>query len=188
MAASAPKRLARFKAAMPPENELLRVDVLASGNLADEPDLAHPLVRLHLVDARTGTYLPKTSARATTTFEHSRVVNLTRTTTNPKGAPTLPDESRSMESVLPVATKPAHLSDKCVAPVCNDTFLFDVPFLDVLKPEVLMLFEVADFRHIQSTHRPESGRRRSLPAATTAPASTASPGPSSAPSDTRGSL
>lgn len=136
-------RLNRLKNVMS-EEKIVQIDVLAAGNLTDEPDLVHPIVRVHIVDATTGRYIPKMSTNATTTHEQCRILGLR-------------DQSKPVDTVLPVATKPAHLTDKCVAPVWNDSFVVDIPFGTLLNPEILILFEIADFRHIQSTQKGRDG-------------------------------
>ena len=126
-------------------DDVIEICVIATGHMSDDPKIIHPLVRTHLVDATTGRYLekqgadaPPPSGGATTSREKASVVDAQSST----GV-----NDATVDRVLPVATPPCRLGGRSIAPVWNHTFLIDLPFRAILSPDVLILFELVDFRH-----------------------------------------
>ena len=134
-------------------DDIVRITILGTGNLSDEPDIIHPVVRVHLVDATSGRYLvgSQMANGAVTYYERASAIQVDSL----QYSAGVDETNNLVGRVLPVATAPCHLKGHSIAPVWNESWLINMPFRELLNPNVLMLFEIVDFNHIQShsTHR-----------------------------------
>ncbi|KAJ8605219.1 hypothetical protein CTAYLR_000462 [Chrysophaeum taylorii] len=130
-------------------DDVLQLSIVETGRMSDEPDIIHPLVRLHIVDATTGHYLAKphviddaTTRRsgATRPYERSSVIFADSRV----GIDAVDD---AVDHVLPIATQPCHLSGRSIRPKWDETYVVDIPFDTILSPHALFLFEIVDFCH-----------------------------------------
>ncbi|KAJ1451217.1 WD40-repeat-containing domain protein [Pelagophyceae sp. CCMP2097] len=153
LSAKAAERLRLARASLAAD-AVVRVDILATGILTEEPDILHPMVRLHVVDATTGFYLARPPEDAvaprrngvTTHFESSSTLQAESLAE----AAGVDDVSRAVGHVLPVVTPAFNLRGKSVAPSWDDTVVLDLPYALLMDPKVLLLFELVDFKYIQS--------------------------------------
>ena len=153
----AANRVAQMRTRARPD-DVISISILGTGNLSDEPDIIHPIVRAHLVDPTSGRYLvPSTKSSCqgvgglTTYHEQASALR----TDSLKYATAVEEMDVPVEHVLPIATAPCHLQGRSIAPVWNESCVINLPYRDLLDPNVLILFEIVDFNHIQShsTHR-----------------------------------
>ncbi|CAH1775536.1 unnamed protein product, partial [Owenia fusiformis] len=91
--------------------------------------IAHPLVRIHIVDADTGAYLEKyTKGRAVTSYYEAR--------------------NENVKHILPVMTQPFDFKKKrSTIPVWEELVIFNENFNYFLeeKPRTIIFFEILDF-------------------------------------------
>lgn len=158
------ERLEKARGDVDPD-DVLQMHIIATGHMADDPAIIHPIVRVHIVDETTGRYLWKYHAKESNDDTPPPIEISGATTTHEtwgaitSGSSTGLDESNMpINHVLPVATSPCHLRGQSIAPVWNDKHLIDIPFKAILSPEVLFLFEIVDFRHSHRKGYARSGR------------------------------
>lgn len=158
------ERLEKARGDLDPD-DVLQICIIATGHMADDPAIIHPIVRLHIVDETSGRYLGKDHAKNRNDDTPTPIEMCGATTTHETWSAISAGSSLGLDEanvpvnhVLPVATTPCHLSGQSIAPVWNDTHLIDIPFKAILSPEVLFLFEIVDFRHSHRKGNARSGR------------------------------
>lgn len=124
------------------------VSVLGTGIFGDEPNIIHPIVRIHTVDATTGRYLKQIKSPGRTNY-HGRASSLQ--ISSPGGDIGADGTNIPILDVTPVSTAPCHLKGLSVAPTWNETSIVGIPYRSLLDPNVIILFEIVDVNHIQST-------------------------------------
>lgn len=126
-------------------NDILQVCVVAASQMRDDADLVHPMVRYHVLNETTGKYLKMkhSSGRSASVVSSSGGV----------------DVGSEVERAQPVATKPCSLADGTTSKIeWNDVRVVDVPFVDILSPDVVILFEIIDFKSRAGHRRRTKGR------------------------------
>ena len=129
------------------QEDVVGVAIVGAGNLSDEPDIIHPIVRVHLVDANTGQYIDNYSTSdPATLYEGSSTMQ-----TDYSGYGGVRDVQVPIDHVIPVATKPYHLKGRGVTAAWNDSQILSIPFDKLKSPNALILLEMVDFNLTQSS-------------------------------------
>ena len=93
--------------------DVVCVSVLGTGIFCEEPNIIHPIVRIHTIDATTGHYL-KEIKNPGRTGHHGRASSLQ--ISSPGGDIGVDGINIPILSVTPVSTAPCHLKGLSVAP------------------------------------------------------------------------
>ncbi|XP_030836155.1 jouberin isoform X2 [Strongylocentrotus purpuratus] len=114
------------------DGQVLGVTVHRSDRLKPDLYIAHPLVRVHIVDLKTGNYVKKSSReRAVTSYYETKNENL--------------------EYILPILTKPFDFKKrKSMTPSWEDQIIFNESYQYLIQnrddcPSIILLFEILDF-------------------------------------------
>ncbi|XP_071499976.1 jouberin-like [Diadema antillarum] len=114
------------------DGQVLGVTVHRSDRLKPDLYIAHPLVRVHVVDVKTGTYAKKSSReRAVTSFYETKNENL--------------------DYILPVLTQPFDFKKRrSMIPTWEDQIILNESFHYLVQdredcPKVILFFEILDF-------------------------------------------
>ncbi|KAJ3261547.1 Jouberin [Boothiomyces macroporosus] len=103
-------------------DKILVLKILKSDPLVPEMDLKHPMVKIHIVNIHTGQYYHKSSDRfVSSVYEQTNFI--------------LPILSDSFDLVL----------NSTKAPHWNQSILLNELYLHLVKPDVLILFEILDY-------------------------------------------
>lgn len=131
--------------------DVVCVSVLGTGIFCEEPNIIHPIVRIHTIDATTGHYLKeiKEIKNPGRTGHHGRASSLQ--ISSPGGDIGVDGINIPILSVTPVSTAPCHLKGLSVAPTWKETSIVGIPYRCLLDPNVIILFEIVDVNHIQSS-------------------------------------
>jgi jouberin len=116
------------------EDSILSIHISHTEDLLADPHIAHPVLRLHIVDLKTGNYFKKSDIKrlAVAPFEQSAQSR---------------DPTKQMDFILPLMTQPYKLvSQNSLSPLWNEELIIN----DTLKHfysnvYTLVLFEVLDF-------------------------------------------
>nr|XP_022332539.1 jouberin-like isoform X2 [Crassostrea virginica] len=119
------------------EGEILSVTVHRTDKLKNDFHILHPLVRVHIVDETTGTYLQKQHMdRAVTAYFET--------------------ENEHVDKVLPIMTQPFDFKErKSVLPVWEELLIFNENFNYFTQKDlnVIVFFEVLDFVSMNTARR-----------------------------------
>ncbi|XP_072046186.1 jouberin-like [Amphiura filiformis] len=118
----------------PPEDDgrLLGITIHRTDRLKSDLFIAHPLVRVHLIDAETGTYVKKSvSDRAVTSYYEIK--------------------NDKVDYIMPVLTQPFDFKKrKSMIPSWEEQLLYNESYLYLTRkqesyPQIIMFFELLDF-------------------------------------------
>ncbi|XP_041455755.1 jouberin-like isoform X2 [Lytechinus variegatus] len=114
------------------DGQVLGVIIHRSDRLKPDLYIAHPLVRVHIVDLKTGKYVMKSSReRAVTSYYETKNENL--------------------EYILPILTQPFDFKKrKSMTPCWEDQIIFNESFQYLIQdrddcPKIIIFFEILDF-------------------------------------------
>ncbi|XP_062592731.1 jouberin-like isoform X1 [Saccostrea cucullata] len=126
------------------EGEVLSVTIHRTDKLKNDFHILHPLVRVHIVDEETGTYLHKQHKdRAVTAFFET--------------------ENEQVDKILPIMTQPFDFKErKSVVPVWEELLLFNENFNYFIETDlkVIVFFEVLDFVSMNTASKQFSSQKR----------------------------
>ncbi|KAL4236261.1 Jouberin [Mactra antiquata] len=126
------------------EGRILAVTIHRTDKLKNDFYIAHPMVRVHVLDELTGKYLPKQHVdRAVTAFYET--------------------ENDNVKHVLPIMTKPFDFKqNKSVIPVWEELLVFNENYNYFIqeKPKVLLVFELLDFVSMNRAAQNDEGWHR----------------------------
>ncbi|XP_062517863.1 jouberin-like [Corticium candelabrum] len=125
-----------------PEDQVLAVTVHQAGKLRPTVYIAHPVVRIHIVNTQTGTYVKKlhSSRHVTSYFE---------------------TDNSSVDYVLPVLSQPFDIKQhKSLSPVWEEMLVFNEDFSYFLSNrDILFFFEILDFLGMGATEHKWRGQK-----------------------------
>jgi len=142
--ASSPKRH-KFKA----KKAITAIEVKSVNTFAGDPYVSHPMVRIYLVDCRTGELLKKESpSKAAVSSGHESSTGVTWKFANGEFVPQR--SGSDCAYVLPITTMPTKLQTSGKGPVgkgadWNEELLLNFHPSLLLRPHLLILVEVVDY-------------------------------------------
>ncbi|KAJ3377505.1 Jouberin [Lobulomyces angularis] len=106
-------------------DNVVAIKIHSAESLKPNIKVLKPVVMVHIVDARTGTYLKKSdNKRPVTTFH----------------------ETENLTYILPIITKPFSFpKNMTLTPKWEEELVFNDEYLHVVKEDVLIFFEILDF-------------------------------------------
>jgi len=127
-----------------PENfkgKSLIMKIHGTDSLCTDPNLMHPVLRVHMVNAKTGKYLPKPLPKDSVVTYYDG------------------EEGSFTGHIIPLQTQPAAVRGKrTVTPFWNEELVFNAEVGYLVHPDVLVLFEVLDFGpHVQAEKLQKDG-------------------------------
>jgi WD40 repeat protein len=127
-----------------PEACVINVRCRRTDELTADSAIAHPMVRMHILDLRTGAYWRKKdrSRHAVSAYENLRHTG----STSAAGEKDEAGENSSIEHILPIMTHPYKLkSHGSFIPLWDENLLINEPLRQILDPHAMLFFEIVDF-------------------------------------------